>query len=321
MVKRLEANKIRRAFKEEEKTILLPISFGISSISLLNILDQHLCNRAQHGRHPSYRLHVLFVDQSQVLDQDSPQASMNLLKQRFPSHTYSVISLESLSKTLDNFEYLSGGEHEQIEDIVSNLRSKTSKLDFIDTMRRRLILSFAKNNECESILFGDSTTRLAEKTLSETAKGRGTSLPWLTADGSSFGIYCVYPMRDLLRKEIASYVDLVSPALSDIILKNAKPPPTSSKDTTIDNLMSQYFESVEENYPSIMSNVVRTSAKLVAPHSSNHDNPCTLCGFPAAGVAWDGDQESTIRDHSQPSNRMHDRCSLCYGCIRTMSQS
>ncbi|RAL68532.1 hypothetical protein DID88_007259 [Monilinia fructigena] len=36
----------------------------------------------------------------------------------------------------------------------------------------------------------------------------------------------------------------------------------SSKSTTIDDLMAQYFESVEENFPSIVANVVRTSSKL-----------------------------------------------------------
>ena len=300
---------------------MLPVSLGISSIALLHILDQQLRSRAEQGRHAGYRLHVLFVDQSQIFKQNFSHTRLETLQQRFPNHTYSVIPLDESSNSLTSHVGAGRDEHESIQSVASALPSLSSKSDFIDIVRRRLILTFANENQCDTILFGDSTTRLAERTLSETAKGRGNSLPWLTSDGFSSGVHCVYPMRDLLRKEIVIYGELVAPPLSELVGKEVMPVPVSSKDTTIEGLMTQYFASVEDNYPSIVANVVRTSGKLTAPPSSQCGEPCNLCGHPILDVSWNGDQESAVHDYSQSSNGSSIRSSLCHGCTRTLSKS
>lgn len=256
-----------------------------------------------------------------VLDQSSPQDSVGLLKQKFPSHVFSVISLIDSYDDLPSLEDNPPGEKKSLQDTISALPSMSSKVDFIDVIRRRLILSFAKKHQYDGVLFGDSTTRLAERTLSETAKGRGIALPWITADGYSSGIYCAYPMRDLLRKELKAYAAMVSPPLIDLISEPSIPIAVSSKDSTIDGLMSQYFESVEDNYPSIVANVVRTSSKLVAPRSSGDDRNCVLCKLPIVEVSWGGEQVGEkLSEVGNGKSSKHDRL-LCYGCRRTIPQS
>ena len=330
VLKRLETNKLRGGFKDPQRTLLVPISFGVSSIALLHVLDQQLSNRAETGRHAGYNLHVLFVEQFVVLGQPSFLESLDVLKQRYPSHTYTVISLE------DCFDYSIGFDTSASADaltddsialdkrtclkhILSSVPSATSRVDMIEILRRRLILAFAKAHACDSILFGDSTTRLAEKTLSETAKGRAIALPWLTADGSSSdGTNCTYPLRDLLRKELGSYVSMTSPPLTPLICEAPFQRPTSSKDTTIDGLMTQYFESVEQNYPSIVANVVRTAGRLVAPSMSEGTNTCALCGHPIVNEAWGGDQLDSGVPQVADSNGSEYGNSFCYGCARTV---
>lgn len=100
----------------------------------------------------------------------------------------------------------------------------------------------------------------------------------------------------------------------------------SNKATTIDDLMIQYFESVEENYPSIVANVVRTSSKLVAGQTALSDGEngssgkgCGVCGFPVEqgtdGInGWGGDQND-----GSGIVRMDDaKGILCYGCSRSI---
>ena len=332
ILKRLETNKLRGGFKDPQRTLLVPLSFGVSSIVLLHVLDQQLSNRADAGRHAGYNLHILFVDQSAVLEQASSHDSLDVLKQRYPSHTYTVISLEnycdygieldipSIADALTD-GHTSLDKRTCLKHILSSLRSATSRADIIEVLRRRLILAFAKADSCDSILFGDSTTRLAEKTLSETAKGRAIALPWLTADGSSSdGTACIYPLRDLLRKELGSYANIVSPPLTALICKAPSKPPTSSKDTTIDGLMTQYFESVEQNYPSIVANVVRTSGRLVAPSTSENTDVCDICGFPIVNESWGGEQLDSAVPQLANSNRYEHGKALCYCCARTTSK-
>jgi len=182
----------------------------------------------------------------------------------------------------------------------------------------------ARRNECDCILFGDSTTRLAERTLIETAKGRGFSLPWQVSDGMSpWDVYFYFPLRDLLKRELVTFSSLISPSFDGIIIHQS--PRThvsaSAKSTTIDDLMTQYFESVEENYPSIVANVVRTSSKLKAA-SSETLTGCGICGLPVAtgtdGIhGWGGDQ-NTAKTHEGPED--HDAALLCYGCARSINR-
>ena len=200
--------------------------------------------------------------------------------------------------------------------------SATSRTDVSSTLLTRLLVDVARRNGCESILFADSTTRLAEKTLTETAKGRGFSLPWQVSDGMSpYGIGFNYPLQDLLKKELVAFSSLTAPPLTSLIAFQAPSSQTSvsSKLTTIDDLMAQYFESVEENYPSIVANVVRTSSKL-QPLTGDESAACGLCGIPVSrgtdGIyGWGGDQNLD----SRAAKAEGVDSILCYGCSRSIN--
>ncbi|KAL8687690.1 MAG: hypothetical protein Q9218_006205, partial [Villophora microphyllina] len=314
VTKRLESNKLRASFKEAPKLLLLPLSLGVSSTALLHILDQQLNHqKARTGRF-SFQIHVVFVDQSIALQQVDFEPSWRLLKERFPSHTYSKISLEDLFDydSVLEFDNLSlratatddalPAKRNRLEQLLAGLPSATSRADMVAILRSQLISAFAQANNCESIVYGDCTTRLAERTLSETAKGRGGAIPWLTADGQSpHGIKIVYPMRDLLRKEITAYTKMTEPPLTSLIAKNSSSnvASASSKNATIEELMGQYFGSVEQHYPSIVANVVRTSmlASLAPLGGSFSLNPYKFEPFPLGSIkplGWLNDQMSLM---------------------------
>ena len=160
------------------------------------------------------------------------------------------------------------------------------------------------------------------KLLQKQQKDVVFSLPWQVSDGMSpHGIGFNYPMRDLLRKEIISFSSLTKPSLADLVLyqEPASHISASSKLITIDDLMTQYFESVEENYPSIVANVVKTSSKLKAL-SGDETTSCGFCGLPVTegtdGIfGWGGDQNSET-----PHEKADDyRGILCYGCSRSIN--
>ena len=331
VMKRMEMNKLRSNFKETPKTLLLPLSLGVSSVCLLHVLNQQLTSQHERNGTASYKLHVLLIDQSTPGDNAPSHEAFQRLKLRYPSHAYSSASLEDIFDYDIDFDYKmlnvrDGGmaltKQERLKQALASLPSATSRADVENMVRIRLIVAFARRGSCDSIIWGDSTTRLAERTLSETAKGRGGSLPWLTADGPSpYGVKFTYPMRDLLKKELGALAALTSPPLTDIIMATgpAAQVSASSKDTTIDNLMSQFFKSVEENYPSIVANVVRTSGKLVAPPIKADGRICLTCGFPVVERTqkWGGDQESDIQTLTVDKPVADQNRPLCYGCTRS----
>jgi cytoplasmic tRNA 2-thiolation protein 2 len=275
-IKRMETYKMRGSVKVARK-LLLPLSFGPSSASLLHILDGHLQGQYDRMNRAAYELFVVHIDQYvDEKDRKDSEALLEKYKARFPRHTYislgleEALRLESIDWKSLNLPILPEDESEKpaterLQNMIGSMPSPTSRTDIIATLLTRLLVDVAKKNACESILFGESTTRLAEKTLTETAKGRGFSLPWQVSDGmSTYGVGFNYPLRDLLKKELVTFSYLTVPPLTDLIVQQESSSniSASSKNTTIDDLMAQYFETVEKDYPSIVANVVRTSSKL-----------------------------------------------------------
>ena len=332
-VKRIETYKVKGPSKETRK-YLVPLSFGPSSTTLLYILDEQLRNQRERMNRTLYELTVAHVD---LEFEDEAAASRNnelwkAVQERFPTHTYTKIGIEdafdldidwsSLGLTLDT----SLPRKEQLSALLRQITTATSRADIASTLLTRLLTHLASATSCTSILYGDSTTRLAEKTLTSTAKGRGFSLPWAVSDGPSpFGMNIYYPMRDLLKKEIIQFTTFIEPPITDIMLPEQPLQiiNTTSKSTTIEQLMTQYFASVEESYPSIVANVVRTGSKLLVPEVEEDSQRCGLCNMPVKkgeeGIyGWGGDQSSVskAREGGGPSRT---EGVLCYGCERSIN--
>ncbi|KAF2188876.1 hypothetical protein K469DRAFT_564494 [Zopfia rhizophila CBS 207.26] len=339
VIKRMETFRVRNSAPDQQRKILLPISFGVSSVILLHVLDHHLKNQKAKTGRTGYVLIVLFVDTSSVECLAQRENLLSQCQERYPDHKYAsaplhdVFSIQSpehksllgLVSEMDLEPEADRTATEQLSALMKSLTSATARADVISTLRTRLIVQYAKLTGCEGVLWGDSTTRLAEKTLAETAKGRGFSLPWQIADGASpFGVTFNYPLRDVLKKELVAYAELSEPTLLPLFndsSSNTQQPSMSSKNTTIDNLMEQYFESVEENFPSIVSNVVRTTSRLEPSQGSASESRCKLCSMPVSdgrfGIhGWGGDQQDGLENLS--AERSH---GLCYGCTRSIPQA
>lgn len=309
VVKRMESFRVRHSKPGEEPALLLALSLGVSSTALLHLLNEHLKGQAEKTGRTGFKLLVLHV--ADAIPVDGAAAFLDRVKLRYPDHIFlssqlsDVFSFADSSSLLDyqksaNESEVSSTTFDKFERFLEGLSSATSRADAAQILKRRLIVNVAKQHNCEAVLWADSTTRLAERTLAETAKGRGFSLPWIVADGESpFGIQFYYPMRELLSKEIEAYASILEPPLNDLILARKTKPAVSTKNTTIDDLMRQYFESVERDYPSIVANVVKTAGKLQQVSLSQIENQCELCEMPLFGNA-------------------PEKSRLCYGCVRTL---
>lgn len=330
LIKHMEAFRVRNADINHQRKLLMALSLGASSVTLLHILDHLLKTQITKSGRTGFALSVIFVDTE---DKASNQDVLAKVKDAYPDYDLVSLPLHDVFRLVpENDELLAlvprtAGEDstpaEKLTRLVDSLASATARSDVISTLTTRLIVEHAKSIGCEGILWGDSTTRLAEKTLAETAKGRGFSLPWHVTDGQTpFGLTFNYPLRDLLKKELVSYVDIVGEHLPSLILETVPTQASmSSKNTTIDDLMKQYFESVEENFPSIVSNVVRTTGKLEATSTTTETPTCNLCSMPVSdgrfGInGWGGDQHGNIN-----ATGSQNKTRLCYGCTRSIPQT
>lgn len=313
---------------------MVPLSFGFSSVSLLHVLDLHLKTQKSKTGRTGFEIGAVHVEEPG--QSAKTEELLEKIRAQYPDHQYASLPLHDVFRLVPDDAALKSlvpqseqkaeaGHEEQLIHMINSLTSATARADVISTLRTRLIVEHARLNDCECILWGDSTTTLAQKTLAETAKGRGFSLPWQISDGQSpFGLQFHYPLRDLLKKELISYVNMSDSGLISLI---HEPSPgstqasTSSKNTTIDDLMKQYFESVEENFPSIVANVVRTTSKLQVRPDALSDPHCSLCSMPVPGGrfgihGWGGDQHDDNSAESESTQR-----NICYGCTRSLPKA
>ena len=330
VLKRAELGKIRSGFHEAQKRVLIPCPFDASSLSLLYLMHELLNRRDQRGQHAGFTVKVLCIDESTINGPGVSNDQVASIRRLFPHHSYDVVTLESLLSFGIDLPSLSGSETNllalenegsaaHLQKFLASLRSASSKMDCVNILRRRLIALYALNERCDSILFSDSATRLAERVLSETAKGRGVSLPWLIGDGIlTEGIPCFYPMRELLQNELVLYADIAIPSFTSLLGASMEfPKAVSSKDTTIDVLMNHYFSSVEQNYPSIVTNVIKTSNKLMTDSAIGREARCAFCQMPQ----FKEENEKQEASESTPSDQHHKLAAyseFCLGCKRML---
>lgn len=309
-------------------SVLLPLSCGLSSSVLLNMVHAQVEEQLSKPRGPqAFDLHVLIVEPSSISSTSVLQdEAFELLQRRFPLASFTRLPLHSV------FEYVPGLDRilaeyagqsfadntsrppkERLDAFRASITSPTSIADVDSILLNRLIIAFAKDINCVGIIWGDSDDRLAAKTLANVSKGRGSCLTWQVSDGPSpFGMEFNFPLRDLFTAELQNYANFF-PELTEIIIPDA---PLSdnilTKNLSIDQLMMRYVSSQGAKYPGVMSNVTRTANKLQSSRMPTDGSRCVLCDTVNCNPEGSTNQSQFIvASEKHPSNN------FCYACERS----
>lgn len=304
--------------------LLLPLSLGVSSSTLLYMLDTELHRRLAnaHTKKP-YNLQVLVIEPSTILSSNAPyDKNYEALQAAFPMHTYTRVPFHSIFDYVPDMKEImleyagpqftdntSLNSESRLAAFRTTITTPTSKSDLDQVLLTRLVVGFAKQTGCDTVLWGDSDSRLAAKTLAGAAKGRGASLTWQVSDGMSpWGVGFEFPSRDLSKIELEQFASCC-PELADIIIPGQ---PVSdnilTKNLSIDELMMRYVLTQGEKYRGIMSNVSRTANKLQSTHDANSAK-CSLCGALVDNV--EGNDSAIAASIDDQGSQ------FCYGCLRS----
>jgi cytoplasmic tRNA 2-thiolation protein 2 len=263
-----------------------------------------------------FDIYVLVIDPSTISPQlPSVQAHFDAAKENYPSHTYSIVPLHdifdvdpAITNTLRDFGFVddeSKSGADRLDCFRASISTATARADLDNLLLIRLVVAYARKFDCEAVVWGDSDSRLAAKTLANVAKGRGISLTWQIRDGPSpWGIRFCFPLRELYRSELDLYVKLNPKLQSVVVPASQEAESLSARDLSIDALMNQYIVTHGEKYPGVMANVVRTADKLQQDNSPSSDPVCSMCSAPLQG-------HGSIAVNGNDTNR------LCYACLRS----
>lgn len=290
-VKRLESYQLKDDTQQQARRLLLPVSGGTSSTVLLQILDRHLQRQLINRGRPVYELLVLMVETPFLATDEHLRKCFDNLKRKFSNHSFSLLSLsnvfdldESISGDLAILGPISRDSAEaSLINLVSSARTASTRTDLLETLFVRLIVAFAKLNNCHAVLWGHSNDRLAAKSLAAVAEGRGGLLPLQISDGlSPWAVQFYYPLRDLVLPELVAFAKIHPERLSELLVHDTlnPMPPKSIRDTSISELLSNYITAQGEKYPSIIANIVRTVNKLQQPIFPSEVFKCSICVMP-----------------------------------------
>lgn len=302
----------------ERHKLLLPLSFGLSSSVLLHIVNAQM-ERQLSKPYPlvGFEIHVLVIEPSTI----SPASSFaderfDLVQKSFPRHSYKKVPFHSIfdyqPKICDVISQFAGEGYvddasrtnqERLDAFRASISTATSKVDVDQILLNRLIVAYGKDIGCDALLWGDSDSRLAAKTLANVAKGRGSSLTWQVSDGTSpSSLLFHFPLRDLFRTELQNYASLI-PELSAIVIPDEPPSDNVlTKNLSIDELMMRYVQTHGEKYPGVMANVTRTANKLQPAPVPADSLRCSFC--------------DACMDE-QRDNDTGTKPRFCYACIRS----
>ncbi|RYP15229.1 hypothetical protein DL765_005868 [Monosporascus sp. GIB2] len=354
---------------------LLGLSCGLSSAALLHIMHENARQQRERKQRQRFELLVVHVanddedDHQDALAGSSGSSArsesgnrnrnrgregwLDHYRVRFPGAEIRTVELSSVlgSPAVDWAALPDTGTEadadlspaRRLARLFDRLPSATSRADVRRLLTRHALLVAAAEHACDALLLGYNTTSLAELTLSETAKGRGFSLPWQINDGafpvpgrldlpaaeaaaSSMPVY--HPLREVFRKELDSYAAIAAPPLTELLPpsdtrrgRNGAGAVVSHKDLSIDDVMARYFGEVEQNYPSVVANVVRTTGKLSRAGASGAGEQqgvggrCGICGVgldKSGDDRWRGEIGEVMNGTGEGW-----RESLCYGCERS----
>ncbi|RUS22228.1 LOW QUALITY PROTEIN: hypothetical protein BC937DRAFT_89955 [Endogone sp. FLAS-F59071] len=131
---------------------------------------------------------------------------------------------------------------------------------------------------CTRLFLGDTSTRLAIRTISLTAKGRGYSLPLDVAveDAVSVpGVVVLRPMKDMLAKEVGVYNRWKELENGVVVTKSwatgAEPR------NSIERLTEEFIVGLDRDFPSTVSTITRTASKLTPAEDMDFEKTCALC--------------------------------------------
>lgn len=299
------------ALQNQQSKVLVPLSFGSSSLVMLDILNETLTEQKQTQRgNTGFQIDVLIclkagddrdTYQKIVKELHEERYAMNHEKLKF--HFISEESFydgELRTILLDNQDFVSKSikgqldlsQNSTVEKLLAQCPDKSSRKDLDTFIQRHLIKKYAYQHNHKAILWGHSMTKLADETISLIVKGRGSQISPLLSDTELNPLYenkfkNMFPLKDVLLSEIDAYCFtkglegfLVGYVAQDTLLVNKigdnKQPTKMVKQLSINEIARGYFDDVEADYSNVISTVVRTAYKLAEPKSTCSE-PCSIC--------------------------------------------
>ncbi|KAK3610327.1 hypothetical protein CHS0354_029797 [Potamilus streckersoni] len=221
-----------------------------------------------------------------------------------------AIAVSSMSRVESSFQKYEEAE-EKLKCLLKSLNSVSSQEDLIRTIRHKILSEVATTCGYSKVMLGSCGTRLAVTLLTDMAIGRGgqAAVDTVFADRRYKNVMFLRPLREFSSKEIGMYN-----ALNDVESVFIPTLTTKGSDgASIEHLTEAFVTGLQRDYPSTVSNIMRTGEKLSTGAEEENKENCAMCQSsldtnviaPSALNAVEFSQRISSRGDNSDSKRDH----------------
>lgn len=291
--------------------ILLALSFGKSSLIVLQNLIEYLNNQYSQQKKTGFILETLTIVENNEEYQKVKTIISNLLnlsefKILFnPSIKFHIVNINDCinnSHSFKNFTLDTLTSKTIVEDISckqetltlesilleafgTQYKTLSSKEDFKTVAINNVIKQVYKKVGYKALIYGSSMSKLATDIVKNVVTGRGEIIARELDN-------IFYPLTDVFYSEVEAYYDLIinnndillfpneSSNSNSILINNPtiKSQGTNRKNKTISDITMEYFNTIEGDYANVISTVVKTGLKLKDIHADGASfTTCNIC--------------------------------------------
>ncbi|KAI4460472.1 cytoplasmic trna 2-thiolation protein 2 [Holotrichia oblita] len=164
----------------------------------------------------------------------------------------------------------------KINRICNEKVTPTIRTELYKQFERRLLIGSAKKLGCRHVFMCDLAVDVASQILTNVSLGRGTYLEMDIGicDSRDNDVNIIKPLRFFDIKELVFYNHFND--LIPIVIREDQVDPYSS----VQNLMVNFVQNLQTNFPSTITTVVKTGDKLSMDKGISNNRKCELCSLP-----------------------------------------
>lgn len=262
--------------------VLVACSGGLASTALLHLVKNGI-NENQHKRLRICPV-ALYIDEGAIwnIDQGRRLCQMHQLIAlgiECNIDIYVTTICEYLNDRPITFHpnkevTISETDDVKIKSYLQSVSTLTAKRDLVVKIRRLLLLRYAQLLDCPFIIVGDTSRTLATTLLSNVSLGRGAQIEFDSGFSDTRNTVTILkPIKDITFEEL-SYYGKINNLKCPIELFGS-----SMKEDSIQGLMEQFVNNLQENFPATISTVCRTGEKIgdETRQTEESENICSLC--------------------------------------------
>lgn len=326
--------------KNEE--VIFAYSGSGSSVAMLNLIVQGTSETAYLKKKFTFKPTILFIEDHVLFEKSENNEIRKKFIQKFLKSVeyagfdvyFSLIenSIQdgepSFYKNLDDVD-LNTERCTQFVNFINDIKNDTSREEMIKRLRIQLISKIATEIKIIKVILGLNCSKLTVDLLSNVAMGKGAHISSeMSLEEKHNDITFLRPLREVTAKEIAFY-NHISDKSDSIMSSNTST--LNLPNSSIYRLTEKFINGVQNNFPTTVATIFRTSDKLVPFESSelNVKTFCKLClgtidtnnniGLASSAVNDLIFSKSISKINSNGETDLFDTSLYCYSCIITIN--